>query len=205
MLNKNGIMRYEVLSIMAVFLIVFCIVITMAVNHSRNEGFSVMKSNALTFATTGSSYQYESGNDTSYLVQLIDSSLFKEMKNPHGGDKFCNKYESKIEIIGDTKYVTLQCGKYLISKQQVNKDEYKFYKVGKWKEKKLKDNYEQKTVYNYMINDHYGLSDFYEKDLFVYMFNEKMNTDYISVSEIEEDYKIKSKQLYRKKKLVKAE
>lgn len=205
MINRKGFMRYEMLSVMAVFLIVFSIVVIIAFNYSRNEGFYVMKNNALTFATTGSSYQYEIGSDTSYLVQLIDSSLFNEMKNPHGGDKYCDKYESKLEIIGGSKYVTLQCGKYLISKQKINGSEYKFYKVGRWSENKLTSDFEKKTVYTYISNNEYGMSEFYEKDLFIYMFNKKMNTNYQSIKDIKNDYKIDNKTLYRKKKLVKVE
>ncbi|MBO5138985.1 MAG: hypothetical protein J6B89_05065 [Bacilli bacterium] len=202
MQNNKGFMRYEVLSILLFSLIFFSIVLSLVSQHSLNEKFHVMKYNALVFATNGVSYQYESALDTSYLVQLVDASLFKEIKNPFSGSKYCNQYESKIEIRNTKKYVTLQCGDYLISNQYVGDSKYKIYKVGRWKNKKPNGSVEIKKVYNYIDDGKIVFDDYYEKDLFVYMFNKKNETDYDTFEEINNDYELKSMTLYRKKRLV---
>lgn len=81
--------------------------------------FHVMKYNALFFSINGVSYQYENVLDTFFLVQLVDASLFKEIKKTFNGSKYCNQYESKIKIRNTKRCDTLHCGDYLISKQYV--------------------------------------------------------------------------------------
>lgn len=201
MKNNKGFMKFEMLSVLLFSLGFFCIVFSIVIQKKLDQGFQVMRYDAINYATNAISYQYEEALDVSYLVQTIDSSLFKEIKNPVYGSKYCDKYESNIKIKNNTTHVTLKCGSYLISTK--DNDKYSIYRVGKWSSNKLSGDVEVRRVYNYFdSSNNQGFDAYYEKDLFLYMFNKKNGTDYENINDIDSQYRVKSKIVYRKRKLI---
>ena len=108
-------------------------------------------------------------------------------------------YESKVEFLKEGKKVTLKCGEYLIDRELVGNKSYTLYRVTDWNDDKEYEANDSKTIYNLSKKGKLVLDNYYEKDLLVTMLNEKKNKKYDSLKEIEKNYKLVSKKVYRRK------
>ena len=132
-----------------------------------------------------------------------EKNLIKEVKNSFSGDESCDLYASKVEFVDDKKMVTLQCGNYLIYKQDITDKNYDIYKVDDWSfEKKDGKDIDTIDVYSLNKNGKDLLNGFYEEDLFVKLVASNYGDEYNSLEQIEKDFDVKSKKAYRKRVLI---
>ena len=200
--NNKGFGSREILTVSTVCLILAAILLVVAIKSSYGEKYKVMQYNARVFGLSATTYQMENSRDSVYMVELLDHGLFSQVKNPFGGVKYCDPVESRVEYEDEKKYVTLQCGKYLIDHAYIADVEYPIYKVGDWTEEKQNTKLQQMTAYNYKDGSKDGFDRIYNEDMFLYAFNKKMNQNYEHVNDIPEKYHVYKKTLYRIKNLI---
>lgn len=200
--NNKGFGSREILTVSTVCLILAAILLVLSIQTSYGEKYKVMEYNARVFGLSATTYQMENNNDTVYMVELLDNGLFSRVKNPFGGDKYCNSYESRVDYENEKKYVTLRCGNYLIDHQYIAEDEYQVYKVGRWTETKPKAKYQQMTSYNYKVGSKDGFEEKYNEEMFLYVFNKKYGKSYENISDIPKKYQVYKKKWYRTKTLI---
>lgn len=199
--NNKGFGSREILTVSTVCLILAAILLVIAIKSSYGEKYSVMEYNARVFGLNATTYLMENNNDSVSMMELLDHGLFTQVKNPFGGEKYCDTAESRVEYIDEKKYVTLKCGPYLIDHQYIAEESYQIYKVGEWTEKKMSDA-QSRVFYNYKMNGSDGFDAYYDQAMFLYAFNKKMNQNYEDVRDIPSRYQVYSKTLYRSKKLI---
>ena len=135
------------------------------------------------------------GNYSVYKLQMaIDQKLLSNMKNPFKGSKYCNPYASKVSVSSNKKYVTLECGNYLIYEQDSLEKPYVIYQVGKWTSSEIKGERQEAILYNYKED---GFPENLEEDIFLYEFNTLKGTSFQRVSEIPAEYQITKETKYR--------
>ncbi len=200
--NNKGFGSREILTVSTVCLILASVLLVIAIQTSTSEKYKVMEYNARMFGLSATTYQMENSNDVVYMMELLDNGLFSRVKNPFGGERYCSFLESKVEYEDEKKYVTLQCGNYLIDHQYIAEDKYQIYKVGKWSEKKPNGSSQQIISYNYKDGHKNGLDGVYDEAIFLYTFNKKMGRDYETIDDIPKKYQVYKKTLYRTKTLV---
>lgn len=201
--NNKGFGSREILTVSVVCLILAAILLTISIKTSNREKYKVLEYNARLFAVSATTYQMENNNNAVYMIELLDNELFARVKNPFGGDKYCDIVESKVEYQDEKKYVTLRCGAYLIDHQHVASEKYNIYKVSDWTEEQPKKNAEVMTAYNYKVeNDKDGFDLVYNDVMFLYAFNKKMGQNYEKIADIPTEYHVYSKTLYRTKTLI---
>ena len=202
-MNSSGKSNYEFLTVAVVCLILASIVLGIALNNVRNERFRVFRYNAKIVGINAINYEARNSEDVVYLYELINDNLIKEVKNSFFGDESCDLYASKVEFVDDKKMVTLQCGNYLIYKQDITDKNYDIYKVDDWSFEK-KDGKDIDTIYVYSLNKNGKdlLNGFYEEDLFVKLVASNYGDEYNSLEQIEKDFDVKSKKAYRKRVLI---
>ena len=98
---------------------------------------------------------------------------------------------------GNKKYVTLECGNYLVYNQNVADDEYDVYQKTEWSSKKHKNDNQETVFYNYQVDGQDVFDEWLEKDIFLYEYNLKNGTDYVDIDEIPQDVAIQTKTMYR--------
>lgn len=202
-MNFSGKSNYEFLTVAVVCLILASIVLGIALNNVRNERFRVFRYNAKIVGINAINYEARNSEDVVYLYELINDNLIKEVKNSFSGDEACDLYASKVEFVDDKKMVTLQCGNYLIYKQDITDKNYDIYKVDDWSfEKKDGKDIDTIDVYSLNKNGKDLLNGFYEEDLFVKLVASNYGDEYNSLEQIEKDFDVKSKKAYRKRVLI---
>ena len=202
-MNSSGKSNYEFLTVAVVCLILASIVLGIALNNVRNERFRVFRYNAKIVGINAINYEASNSEDVVYLYELINDNLIKEVKNSFSGDESCDLYASKVEFVDDKKMVTLQCGNYLIYKQDITDKNYDIYKVDDWSfEKKDGKDIDTIDVYSLNKNGKDLLNGFYEEDLFVKLVASNYGDEYNSLEKIEKDFDVKSKKAYRKRVLI---
>ena len=200
--NNKGFGSREILTMSVVCLILAACLLAFSVRNSNQEKYKVLEYNARLFAINATTYQMENNNNAVYMIELLDNELFARVKNPFGGEDYCDILESKVEYQDDKKYVTLRCGEYLIDHQHIAAEKYEIYKVGAWMEEKPEGEVEEITAYNYKMNNKDGFDIVYNDTMFLYAFNKLMGQNYQNISDIPSDYQVYSKTLYRTKVLV---
>ena len=116
--NKFGFGTYEVLTVCVMLLIIVVVALAYVFRTDYKEKYSVMEYNARMFSLSSTNLYIEEGTRNVYYLQmLLDKKIFSEVKNPFQGKKYCDSYNSKVEFKDDKKYVTLECGNYLIYQQ----------------------------------------------------------------------------------------
>ena len=202
MKNNYGKGSYEFLTVAVVCLILTFILLVVILDNANKEKIVVLKYNAKIVGVNAISYS-SSYDDTVYLYELVNDGLISNIKNTFGGDKFCDLYESKVEFVADGRKVTLQCGDYLVYKENVSNDEYNVYKTSEWSSDKITgDNVFKEKKYTIVKNGKNLLNGYYEKDLFVKLVAQKYGNNYNSLKKIEKKFNISSKWFYRKMKLI---
>ncbi len=204
MRNNKGFGKFEVLTVMVICLIIFCVLFYTILGASPTRKMKTMQEDAISFTKTATTNNNSFHNtETFYLKEVIDEKLMEEINNPFGKGS-CSSEESKIEIEEDGfVYTTLKCGEYLIDHAIVTDGkDVPIYKVGAWQEEKIPGG-EEKTFY-YCVKDGKVLYPAYYEELYlVYRVNKDYQTSYYFASEMGNICKVKSKTLYRTKELVK--
>ena len=197
--RKKGFGAYEMLTICVMLLIIIVVALAYVFKTDYTEKYKVMRYNAKMLGLSVSNlYLEDDSKKLYYLQELIDSKLYSDVKNPFQGDKFCDTYLSKVEIKdNDKKFVTLECGNYLIYNQNTIDEEYDIYQASEWSSKKHKNDNQETVFYNYQVDGQDVFEEWLEKDIFLYEYNKKNGTEYFDITEIPEDVSIKEKTMYR--------
>lgn len=195
--NNKGFGAYEFLTVAVVCLVLTTILLVAILKLSNKEKYQVFNFNARVMAMNAINYNFKD-EGTIYLYEMLKLDLISPIKNPFNG-KNCDLYESKVEFLKKGKKVTLKCGEYLIDRELVGNKSYTLYRVTDWNDDKEYEANDSKTIYNLSKKGKLVLDNYYEKDLLVTMLNEKKNKKYDSLKEIEKDYKLVSKKVYRRK------
>ena len=197
--RKKGFGAYEMLTICVMLLIIIVVALAYVFKTDYTEKYKVMRYNAKMLGLSVSNlYLEDDSKKLYYLQELIDSKLYSDVKNPFQGDKFCDTYLSKVEIKdNDKKFVTLECGNYLIYNQNTIDEEYDIYQASEWSSKKHKNDNQETVFYNYQVDGQDVFEECLEKDIFLYEYNKKNGTEYFDITEIPEDVSIQEKTMYR--------
>ena len=89
--------------------------------------------------------------------------------------------------------------KYLIKKEKTN-DKATIYKVSNWNEK---NGNTEEILYNYSINGEDYFENYYNKEVFIYLFNKENIREYTDIESIQAEYEVKNKVFYRNEEKVK--
>lgn len=189
---KRGFGTYEMLTVFVVILIIVVICLSFVFKSDYKEKYAVMEYNARMFALSANNLSIETGSyGPFYLQELIDQRLSSSIKNPFKGDKYCDSLLSKVVIKKQKKYVTLQCGNYLIYNQDTLDKEFTIYQVGSWKKGNSDDDNVQVEDFYNLVEDGKNLFDEdLEEGAFLYSYNMKKGTTYDSINDIPEKNKL---------------
>ena len=206
MRNKKNFKLFEVIVVILLLLFVGSFFLNSILNNQKNIKFISFKKDINRFyqvvATNQSSFH---DNNIVYLQEVIDEKFLKEIKNPIQKVS-CDSSESKVEYIEGHPFVSLRCGEYFIDKQNIqDSQDASIYKVSDWSlEKPKKDSFEEKSLFNCVLNDKEIFPKYYEEFYLVYLINQKYQRNYYSISEVESKVcKIVKKDFYRMKEIVK--
>lgn len=189
---KRGFGTYEMLTVFVVILIIVVICLSFVFKSDYKEKYAVMEYNARMFALSANNLSIETGSyGPFYLQELIDQRLSSSIKNPFKGDKYCDSLLSKVVIKKQKKYVTLQCGNYLIYNQDTLDKDFTIYQVGSWKKGNSDDDNVQVEDFYNLVEDGKNLFDEdLEEGAFLYSYNMKKGTTYDSINDIPEKNKL---------------
>ena len=170
---KRGFGTYEMLTVFVVILIIVVICLSFVFKSDYKEKYAVMEYNARMFALSANNLSIETGSyGPFYLQELIDQRLSSSIKNPFKGDKYCDSLLSKVVIKKQKKYVTLQCGNYLIYNQDTLDKEFTIYQVGSWKKGNSDDdNVQVEDFYNLVEDGKNVFDEDLEEGAFLYSYN----------------------------------
>ena len=200
MINKrnNGFGAYEMLTVCVMLLIIVVVALAYVFKTDYKEKYKVIRYNAKMFGLSVSNLSFaDESKNVYYLQELVDSKLYSNVKNPFQGDKFCDNYLSKVEIQENKKFVTLECGNYLVYNQDVADNKYDVYQKTEWSSKKHKNDNQETVFYNYQIDGKVVFDRWLEKDIFLYEYNKKNGTDYLDISEVSGEASVQEKTMYR--------
>ena len=200
MINKrnNGFGAYEMLTVCVMLLIIVVVALAYVFKTDYKEKYKVIRYNAKMFGLSVSNLSFaDESKNVYYLQELVDSKLYSNVKNPFQGDKFCDNYLSKVEIQENKKFVTLECGNYLVYNQDVADKKYAVYQKTEWSSKKHKNDNQETVFYNYQIDGKDVFDRWLEKDIFLYEYNKKNGTDYLDISEVSGEAPVQEKTMYR--------
>ena len=189
---KRGFGTYEMLTVFVVILIIVVICLSFVFKSDYKEKYAVMEYNARMFALSANNLSIDKGfQGPFYLQELIDQRLSSSIKNPFKGSKYCDSLLSKVVIKKQKKYVTLQCGNYLIYNQDTLDKEFTIYQVGSWKKGNSDDDNVQVEDFYNLVEDGKNLFDEdLEEGAFLYSYNMKKGTTYDSINDIPEKNKL---------------
>lgn len=200
MRNNKGFGKFEILTVMVVLLIIFCILSINLFGGVSKQKLETMKKSSISFSgSVTTNIATFHNTETVYLQEVIDEKLLKPIKSPVGGGN-CSGSESYVELIDGMPYVTLKCNNVLIEKENFSGSSINAYKVSKWTTDK-KDG-EERVLYNCMDNGKEVFNEYYDELYFVYEINKKYGTDYYFADTVK-DCKVVSKTFYRTKELIK--
>ena len=189
---KRGFGTYEMLTVFVVILIIVVICLSFVFKSDYKEKYAVMEYNARMFALSANNLSIETGSyGPFYLQELIDQRLSSSIKNPFKGDKYCDSLLSKVVIKKQKKYVTLQCGNYLIYNQDTLDKDFTIYQVGSWKKGNSDDDNVQVEDFYNLVEDGKNLFDEdLEEGAFLYSYNMKKGTTYDTINDLPEKNKL---------------
>ncbi len=197
MINKNK--RYEGLVIIVVILILFSFCGVYVLNLVNQQKFNAMRDSI--YSIGSSVYAYATSSGDTYRVysleELNDLGVVDEINNPFNKEENCSTTFSKAILDNNDVYITLTCGNYVINNVYYKSDDISIYSVGKWSDINTSTDLEMMLGYNYKVNDKVIFDNYYEKDIFIYMFNKHNKTNYTDISEIQSEYEVIAKNQYR--------
>ena len=196
--KKQGFGAYEMLTICVMLLIIIVVALAYVLRTDYKEKYRVMEYNARMSALSVSNFYLENDQKSTYYLQnLIDAKIYSNIKNPFQGDIYCNPNTSKVEIKENKKYVTLECGNYLIYNQNFLDENYTIYQVSHWSLKKHNSDNQSMDFYNYLQNGEKLFVEDLEENLFLYKFNKIGGTEYKTVFEIPKQENVIKNTMYR--------
>ena len=197
MINKNK--KYEFLVIIVIVLILFSFCGIYILNLINQQKFSAMRDNVYRIGSSVKKYATSAGDTYRVysLLELIDLEIVPEIENPFNSKENCSTNYSKVVVDNNEVYVTLSCGHYYIDNVHYKSDDIKISSVGKWVDINTSTDLEIMLGYNYKVDGKIMFKDFVEKEIFIYLFNKKNNTNYKTIGEIESLYDVVSKNQYR--------
>lgn len=200
MRNKS---KFEIPLVITALIVLVAWLLSLILNNASTQKFTAFKYSAVSFnSVIKNNIDYFQNSNVIYLDEAIDAELIDNIKSPFSNNN-CDKGESKVEIEnGNQEYITLKCDDFLIEHADQNTlENIYFYEVGKWNNKKNGSNYEKKVLYNCSKNNKLIFDDYVEKEYFIYKINKKIESDYKTIKEIDNDYcNVMSKTFYRTKK-----
>ena len=202
-LNKKGIAGIEILTISLTVLILTIIFMFIILNSVKKEQYNTLKKDVLILENSIDLYSLDNDIKSMSLKELTDRNLISKIKNPFyksGSNKYCDLYDSKI-VVNENNSITsiLKCGEYLIKKEKTN-DKATIYKVSNWNEK---NGNTEEILYNYSINGEDYFENYYNKEVFIYLFNKENIREYTDIESIQAEYEVKNKVFYRNEEKVK--
>lgn len=201
MMNNKGFMKFEVLTMVFLFIVAVCVGGYFIIKGANGQKINTMSSNGLRFSevvvTNISSFK---NLNLVYLDEVVKEELMDNIKNPFGGGD-CDVTESNVEFVGGDPLTTLKCGNYLIDKQNIKDvNEVKLYKVSDWQEEKLTgDGVEERIFYNCEKDGKNLFDEYLEEGYLVAKINQEFDTAYYFRSNITECDEIVEKTFYRTK------
>ena len=204
MKNRNGFGKFEVLTIIVIIMIIFCVVGYYFLGGVSDRKIDTMKKSAISFSNTvGTNIATFHNSGMVYLQEAIDESLIGQIKSPVGMGN-CSTSESYVEFIDSVPYVTLKCNDILMEKGKfIGDDKQDIYRVSDWSLKKKSDNDEEKVLYNCVDNNKEVFDKYYEELYFVYEINKKFGTYYYFPEEVKGNCEVVKKTFYRTKEKIK--
>ena len=201
--KKQGFGAYEMLTICVMLLIIIVVALAYVFRTDYKEKYQVMEYNARMLALSVSNlYLEDSQKSTYYLQNLVDAKIYSNIKNPFQEETYCDSNKSKVEIKKNKKYVTLECGNYLIYNQNSLEKNYTIYQVSNWSLKKHEIDNQRVEFYNYQQDGEKLFAEDLEEELFLYEFNKIEGTEYEDVSAIPQQENIIKNTMYRYMKKV---
>ncbi len=201
--TEAGFGAYEFLTVSVVCLILATILLLLTLNNINLERYQIFQYNAKIMALNAINIENETNQESVYLYQMQEQGLISAIKNPFSAKDGCDSYASKVVFKNSERYVTLQCGDYLIDNHRLTDEVTAIYHVGKWTTTKPKKSYETKTVYNLVIDGQKVLKEAEEEALFIAIVNQKLLENFQSVAEIGKEYPVKKQTMYREKTIIK--
>lgn len=204
MKNNKGIGKYEILTVIVLLLLVFCILSMNLFGGVSIQKVETMKKSAVSFSSTVAA-NISSFHNTEYvyLQEVVDEGLMGPIKSTLGGG-YCSSSESFVEIDNGMPYVTMKCNNVLIEKENFEDGNINAYQVSDWVEEKKKDDMEERVLYNCIVDGGMKYEKYYDELYLVYEINKEYGTNYYVASDIEKDKcLVDSKTFYRTKKVIK--
>lgn len=203
MMNNKGAMRFEFITMVALFIILLCGGLMIILNGASKQKFNTMIDSALNFShTVAGNTSAFAKVDLVFLNEVINENLIDEIKNPFGAG-YCDKYQSYVSIKNGSPYVTLICGDYLIDNTKItDKEKVDFYKISKWSKNKPSGDFEKKELYNCKGSNGKEMFDSYLDEAgLIARLNVENGTSYYSINEVSDSCDLMKNVFYRKKNL----
>lgn len=196
--NRSGFGAYEMLTVCVMLLIIVAFALANVFKTDYKEKYDVMEYNARMFSLSANNVYLVDGTKSLYTLQmLIDKKIHSNIKNPFQGTKYCDSNLSKVEFKNGKRYVTLECGNYLIYNQNALDDSYTIYRVSKWSDEKGNKDNQKVVFYNYQVDGKDVFKNDLEKDTFLYEYNKINGTEYKTIKEIPDSSNVSKKTMYR--------
>lgn len=204
MKNNKGIGKFELLTMILIGTIVFCLVMWYFIGVAKRERYNTMRKSAAsmsqTLATNMNSFH---NTETAYLGEGIREGFIASIASPFSG-KPCSTSESKLVIKDGRQYVTLRCDNYLIDNQDpANYETLSIYKVSDWSKDKPNGESEKKVLYNCLDGGKEKYDEYTEELYFISNINNDYGKDYYDAKSMNSECEVVTKTFYRTKKLVK--
>lgn len=206
MKNNKGIGKFELLTMLVIGMVVFCLVMWYFLGVANKEKYTTMRKDALNLKNTVLTNANSFTDDrVIYLGQVVTSGFVSAIKSPFTG-KDCSFAESKVETENGISKTTLRCDNYLIDAYRINTDydNVPIYKVSDWTEKKLSGkNVEEKILYNCLDGGKEKYDEYVEGQYLVSLVNNDYGSNHYNVNTIQNECIVVNKTFYRTKKLIK--
>ena len=204
MKNNKGIGKPELMTMILIFMIVFCLVLWYFIGVANRERYNTLRKSASSMSQTLTTNLNSFHNtEVAYLGEGIREGFLSAISSPFSG-KNCSPSESKIVMKDAKAYVTLKCDDYLIDDADPsNYEALPIYKVSEWTTKKPKGKSEKKVLYNCLDGGKEKYEEYYEELYFVAQINNDYGSDHYDVSTMGNECVVVNKTFYRTKKLIK--
>lgn len=204
MKNNKGIGKFELLTMLLIFMVAFVLVLWYFIGVANRERYNTMRKSASSMSQTLATNMNSFHNTAvAYLGEGIREGFISAVSSPFSG-KNCSISESKVVIKDGKQYVTLKCDNYLIDNQYaIDYESFKIYKVSDWQTKKPIGKYEKKVLYNCLDGGKEKYDEYTEELYFVSNINNDYGKEYYDVKSMQNECDIVTKTFYRTKKLIK--
>ena len=209
MKNNKGIGKFELLTMIVIFMIAVVLVLWYFIGVANKERYTTMKKDAVNFnKTIVANIASFHNTEIAYLGEAVTVGFLSAIKSPFSG-KDCSLSESKVDMNEGKPKTTLRCDDYLIDDFRITTsyEDIPLYKVSAWTEKKPKTNkkakLEKKVLYNCLDGGKEKYKDYVEELYFVSLINNDYGSDHYRASTIKNECVVVTKTLYRTKKLIK--